>query len=543
MGDGTPMGRGGTGQGALALTLGLLVGLLWAMPLVAGHRETPLDSAYGGEVRVDGRLDPDEWGGVDAVAMVPLGPSLNATVRTHFRTPTVCVAFDIPEAHTGLNDVRVYVDGLHDGGLRPDSDDFEFNYNPNNSARDAKSSRQGNGLTWVGADGRPWEAAAQVGAPDRWTAELCFPFSTLGITEGDDITIGWAYLIYGQVQGDTSMWPPQSSANIPSTWGDLFSTQHWTEPNRAPQAFADADPGAGLAPLVVAFSGHGLDEDGTIVQTRWSFGDGQGSDNEDVSHTYTQPGTFTATFTVTDDQGAKGQVLLPIEVQPGPNQPPTLEVTASPTTGQAPLEVDFTATASDQDGTITGVTWDFGDSTTGSGSSVTHTFVRAGPYTITAVAQDDRGDRVSDQVTITVSEAPNQPPTVKVSALPVGGDAPLTVRFSSQAVDTDGGIATYRWDFGDGGSATEPSPVHTFARAGVFTATLTVTDDDGAKASAEVRITVTNPPPDDPGGSDPPANGTPPGPTPRPPIPSLGAVGAIGALAVAAALGGSRRRT
>jgi type II secretory pathway pseudopilin PulG len=70
------------------------------------------------------------------------------------------------------------------------------------------------------------------------------------------------------------------------------------------------------------------------------------------------------------------------------NQPPTV---GCPTSSVSGLTVDFVATATDSDGTITNVTWDFGDSATGTGTSVSHTYASAGTYTIVNTATDDGG--------------------------------------------------------------------------------------------------------------------------------------------------------
>jgi PKD repeat protein len=64
------------------------------------------------------------------------------------------------------------------------------------------------------------------------------------------------------------------------------------------------------------------------------------------------------------------------------------------------------------------------------------------------------------------------------------GTAPLTVRFSTPWQKR------CHWDFGDASNSTESSPVHTFARPGIYSVTLTVTDDDGASGSAILPILV-----------------------------------------------------
>ena len=89
----------------------------------------------------------------------------------------------------------------------------------------------------------------------------------------------------------------------------------------------------------------------------------------------------------------------------------------------------------------------------------------------------------------------NQPPTVTVSANPTSGLAPLPVSFSSNASDPDGSIVSYSWTFGDGQTATQPFTSSTYTSAGTYTARLTVTDNQGATASATVIINVTTPPP------------------------------------------------
>lgn len=85
----------------------------------------------------------------------------------------------------------------------------------------------------------------------------------------------------------------------------------------------------------------------------------------------------------------------------------------------------------------------------------------------------------------------NQPPVAVASATPESGNAPLTVQFSSGgSYDSDGTIASYAWDFGDGGTSNEANPSYTYANAGTYDAVLTVTDDAGAMGSATITINV-----------------------------------------------------
>jgi PKD repeat protein len=89
----------------------------------------------------------------------------------------------------------------------------------------------------------------------------------------------------------------------------------------------------------------------------------------------------------------------------------------------------------------------------------------------------------------------NAPPVAAASASPTSGIAPLAVAFDGSAShDPDGSIAAYAWTFGDGGTGSGAKPSHTYASAGTWVATLTVTDDRGATGKATVSITATTDP-------------------------------------------------
>lgn len=83
------------------------------------------------------------------------------------------------------------------------------------------------------------------------------------------------------------------------------------------------------------------------------------------------------------------------------------------------------------------------------------------------------------------------PPVASFTAAPTSGTAPLPVTFdASLSSDSDGSIVSYAWNFGDGASASGLSASHTYTSAGTFTASLTVTDDQGLTGSSSVSITV-----------------------------------------------------
>jgi len=90
----------------------------------------------------------------------------------------------------------------------------------------------------------------------------------------------------------------------------------------------------------------------------------------------------------------------------------------------------------------------------------------------------------------------NQTPHVAVSASPVSGPAPLTVRFNATgSSDPDGDPLVYTWDFGDGAPLENGETAsHTYGDEGAYTARLTVEDPGGAQDTATVTISVGGPP-------------------------------------------------
>jgi PKD repeat protein len=99
--------------------------------------------------------------------------------------------------------------------------------------------------------------------------------------------------------------------------------------------------------------------------------------------------------------------------------------------------------------------------------------------------QDPDGD--SDGTTIVVSQSGNQSPV----AVFTYGCTDLTCDFDgSGSSDSDGTIVSYDWDFGDGNTSTQQNPSHTYATAGIYSVSLTVTDDDGATDTTSQSVTV-----------------------------------------------------
>ena len=162
---------------------------------------------------------------------------------------------------------------------------------------------------------------------------------------------------------------------------------------------------------------------------------------------------------------------------------------AAPTAGftfsTSDLTADFSDTSSDSDGSIAGWSWDFGDGASSSAQNPSHLYAAGGTYKVTLKVTDNDGatDTISHSVTV------NAPPNAGFTF----STTDLTADFSDTSSDSDGSIAGWSWNFGDGANSSAQNPSHDYAAAGDYTVTLTVTDNDGATDTASHSVTVTEP--------------------------------------------------
>ena len=164
---------------------------------------------------------------------------------------------------------------------------------------------------------------------------------------------------------------------------------------------------------------------------------------------------------------------------------------ASFTSSVSNLTASFTDHSTDSDGTIASRSWAFGDGGTSSSTNPSHTYASAGTYTVTLTVTDNDGASDSASASVTVTSTPtNTPPTANFTS----STNDLTASFTSTSSDPDGSIVSYAWSFGDGGTSTSQNPSHTYAAAGTYSVSLTVTDNGGATGSKSANVTVTAPP-------------------------------------------------
>jgi outer membrane protein OmpA-like peptidoglycan-associated protein/opacity protein-like surface antigen len=163
--------------------------------------------------------------------------------------------------------------------------------------------------------------------------------------------------------------------------------------------------------------------------------------------------------------------------------PATATSSANPTSGGAPLTVQFS-------GAVTGgrpeytYAWNFGDGASSTDQNPSHTYETVGDYLASLTVTDSKGNISQSSVAVTVS-CPQL--TCTVSASPTSGTVPLTVQFNGSV---GGGCppVIYSWSFGDGSSGADQSPSHIYQAAGDYTASLTVTDAKGNICQKSVSV-------------------------------------------------------
>ncbi|MFN2110749.1 MAG: PKD domain-containing protein, partial [Anaerolineae bacterium] len=133
--------------------------------------------------------------------------------------------------------------------------------------------------------------------------------------------------------------------------------------------------------------------------------------------------------------------------------------------------------------------WDFGDGMTSTLTSPTHTYAQAGLYTVILTATNAAGtDVATNTVTIALPAAPTA--AFLTSSPDVLGTTTVFTNITSGAQPMQ-----FVWNFGDGITSTQVAPMHNYAAAGVYTATLTATNLGGSDSATE---TVTIVPPSAP---------------------------------------------
>ena len=318
----------------------------------------------------------------------------------------------------------------------------------------------------------------------------------------------------------------------------------------APVADFTADTTSGTAPLAVSFTDA---SSGSPTSWSWDFGDGNVSTVQNPSHTYAAIGTYTVSLTVTSPYGS--DTATKVDYVTVTDAPQVLTATAladvpvlgtvsgtyvatqvadgvsqgiaetlsdnhpRKVTSWAEHQWRFDVPAGDAvtlkarasraggDGESFVFAWSTDQATwntafTVSSSSLTDYSVglpagTTGTVYVQVVDTDRSWDVAGldavnvDYLAFEVGGGTPTAPSADFAATPTSGSYPLAVQFTDAS---SGAPTSWSWDFGDGGTSTAQNPSYTYAAAGVYTVTLTATNDVGSDVATKTDfITVTEP--------------------------------------------------
>jgi PKD repeat protein len=138
----------------------------------------------------------------------------------------------------------------------------------------------------------------------------------------------------------------------------------------------------------ITFADRSTDEDGSIVNRTWDFGDGSVAYTQNPTHKYADNGTYVVKLIVKDDKGANASTSQIIEVR---NKPPTALITYSPDKPKPKEDINFTSLSTDEDGSIVNYTWQFGDGNISYEQNPRHAYEKEGTYNVTLIVKDNDG--------------------------------------------------------------------------------------------------------------------------------------------------------
>ncbi len=208
---------------------------------------------------------------------------------------------------------------------------------------------------------------------------------------------------------------------------------------------------------------------GNITNWSWDMGDMTGTSNlQNPTYTYGAPGVYNVQLTVTSDSGCIDNRIYPVEMFANP-------IADFSVVDVCDQEVVILNDNSNANGGVLGF-WSWDVQSDGvvdyNAQSTSHTYPSDGSYDIELIVQTTDG--CSDTVTQTVT----------VNPAPVADYSFVSVCEGNQVAFTDnsmvgtGNIVNWDWDFANGNTSTQASPLELYSNEGNYNVSLTVTSNN-----------------------------------------------------------------
>ncbi|MGB3617610.1 MAG: PKD domain-containing protein, partial [Catalinimonas sp.] len=223
--------------------------------------------------------------------------------------------------------------------------------------------------------------------------------------------------------------------------------------------------------------------DGDFIAT-WDYGDGTTGAGEITTHAYDQPGTYTATLTVTTQFGCDSTLAQAVTIAPSPEAAFAFD-----------LDCDGRRVRFTNEGTSGGAVsyfWRFNDPNSTPENNIsfeenpTHMFSRPGTYRV-ELSVDGTGTSTCGDTTSRLVTVSGGTRTVFSWTNTCAGETTRFFDLSDFGSDT---IVSYSWNFGGLGFATEASPAFRFPSPGTYDVLLAVRSRGGCEADTTIPVTI-----------------------------------------------------
>ncbi|CAN5249340.1 hypothetical protein BH09BAC5_BH09BAC5_20080 [soil metagenome] len=223
-----------------------------------------------------------------------------------------------------------------------------------------------------------------------------------------------------------------------------------------------------------------------ITSWSWNFGDppiNNTSTNQNPTHIYSTGGYYNVSLVVTSSNGCPDTVHITAQVYPTPNSD---FITSGYCLNDGTLFIDSSSISF---GSIVNYQWNFGDNSTGTGTTVFHNYGTSQIWQVTLVTTSNFGCK--DTITKPVVIFPS--PTAAFTASPSGAaNAQQQVQFTDQSYYN---VTSWWWDFGDTSLiVTQQNPSHSWDYSGTYPVTLVVADSNGCTDTIVHDYIITSPP-------------------------------------------------
>lgn len=227
----------------------------------------------------------------------------------------------------------------------------------------------------------------------------------------------------------------------------------------------------GCVPMTVTFTDNSTNTFGNNINWNWNNFAGtsiSGPDEQQVTMTFTEPGSYDIRLVVQDDLGCQrtlryNDTIVVTQAVAGFN---------SDTIACTDQMMNFFNVSTGIDLTYA---WDFGDTNTSTGLNPNHSFAAEGVYDVCLTVMDLNGCDSTFCRTITVIDNISD----FVADTTFAACPPLLVNFTD--LSTNAVLGQSEWDFGDGAVATGANPAHNYTQAGTFDVTLITTSPSGCR--------------------------------------------------------------